>query len=112
MDIYFINNKVAKLFNTNEILQKKYDYLANKIQQRLYELKAVNNLSEISHLPPTRRHKLGQNRKDQYAVDLNGKFRLVFKPCNDPIPFLEDGGIDLTRVTKVVIIEVTNYHNN
>ncbi len=110
MQLYF-NNKAGSTFNSQKRLQQEYGYLSKKIQQRLSELGAANNLSQISHLPPTRRHKLYQNREGQWAVDLNGKMRLVFQPYNDPLPTNEAGEIDLTKVTEILILEVTNYHD-
>lgn len=110
MKIYFSSDQMAKIFNHEANLQKKYGHLAKKIQQRMFELKAGNTLSEISHLPPSRRHKLGNNRKDQWAVDLNRNYRLAFKPCNDPIVLLDDGSVDLTRVTEILIVGVVDYH--
>lgn len=110
MEIYFNSNQSARIFNSDRELQKQYGHLARKIQQRLAELRAANNLSVVSHLPPPRRHKLVNDREGQWAVDLNGKMRLIFEPSNDPIPTTEDGAIDLTKVTEITIIEVTDYH--
>jgi proteic killer suppression protein len=110
MDIYFIRDKDARIFNSDRELQKKFGHLARKIQQRLAELRAANNLAGISHLPPPRRHKLVNDREDQWAVDLSGNKRLIFEPSNDPIPKTEDGAIDLTKVTEIMIIEVGDYH--
>ncbi len=41
--------------------------------------------------------------------DLPG--RLGFEPASDPLPRKEDGGLDLTRITAVEIVEVTDYHD-
>ena len=60
--------------------------------------------------PPERRHQLSGRRKEQFAVDLDRARRLVFKPAHDPIPYSDDGGIDLGRVTAITILEVVNYH--
>ncbi len=110
MDIYFSSNKDARIFNSDRELQKKYEHLARKIQQRLVELRAANTLADVSDSPPPRRHKLVNDSEGQWAVDLNGNKRLIFEPSNDPIPKTEDGAIDLTRVTEIMIIEVTDYH--
>jgi proteic killer suppression protein len=60
--------------------------------------------------PPERRHQLKGRRKEQFAVDLDRSRRLVFKPANEPIPYSDDGGIDLDRVTAITILEVVDYH--
>ena len=52
-------------------------------------------------------------RKGQvFTVDvdeLTGRY-LVFEPANDPLPVNDDGSLDLGAVTKVRILEVTDYH--
>jgi proteic killer suppression protein len=40
-----------------------------------------------------------------------GANRLVFEPDHDPIPTLEDGGIDQSAVTRIKILEVVDYHD-
>lgn len=111
MDIYYKNSTDSKLFNSKEKLRKKYgDKIAAKIAQRLTELHAVDNLSQISNLPPARLHELDHNRKNSYSVDLDEKLRLVFNPFEEPLPLKKDGGIDKEKITKIKIIEVVNYH--
>lgn len=83
---------------------------AEKLQQRLMELRAADALSDMSHLPPARCHELTGNRTGQFSVDLEQPLRLLFVPINHPIPLREDGGIDKGRVTEIEIIEITDTH--
>ena len=46
----------------------------------------------------------------QFAVDLKHPHRLIFEIANNPIAKKGDGGVDLTKVTKVRIIEIGDYH--
>lgn len=55
-------------------------------------------------------HQLHADRAGQFAVHLCGQVRLVFAPANNPLPTASDGGIDRTRVTKIEIKEVVDYH--
>ena len=55
-------------------------------------------------------HALSADRDGQFAVHLWGQYRLIFEPNDEPIPRLEDGGIDRSGVTSVVITEVADYH--
>ena len=43
-------------------------------------------------------------------MSLWGSYRLVFEADHNPLPLLDDGGIDRARVTKIVIKEVVDYH--
>ncbi len=59
---------------------------------------------------PGKCHALGANRADHFAVHLWGQYRLIFFPNHDPVPQVDDGGIDLTAVTQITITEVVDYH--
>lgn len=61
--------------------------------------------------PPARCHQLDGNRKGQFSVDLEHPYRLIFAPNHNPIPELEDGGINLQAVTKIKIIEIVDTHD-
>jgi len=74
------------------------------------ELRAADTLADISTLPPARCHQLTADRAGQFAVDAQHPFRLIFEPAHDSVLRKEDGGIDLTRVTAIRIVEVTDYH--
>ena len=84
--------------------------MAGKLKQRMSELKAAVVLADISHLPPPRCHELIDNRAGQLSVDLRHPYRLIFIPADDPIPILEDGGLDKNAVTSIEIIEIVDTH--
>ena len=77
---------------------------------RLVVLRRRATLSQVPTTPPERRHQLTGNRDEQYAVDIDRQYRLVFMPDHDPMPRRPDGGVDTDRVTAIVIIEVIDYH--
>jgi toxin HigB-1 len=112
MDISFKDKKIEKILNSNSKMQKEYGVqISNKIQQRLFELKAAPCLNDISHLPPARLHELEGKRSGEFAVDLKHPHRLVFVPDHNPIPLKLDGGINRALVTAIKIIEVgVDYH--
>ncbi|WP_321530126.1 hypothetical protein [uncultured Desulfuromonas sp.] len=84
--------------------------MAMKLQQRLAELKAAEVLADISHLPPPRCHELNNDRAGQFSVDLEHPYRLLFIPADEPVPFRDDGGIDLSQVTEIEIIAIEDTH--
>ena len=111
MGITFRNSKLQRTFNSDRELRRTYgDNLAKKIRLRLAILVSAANLALVPAVPPTRRHALAQNRKGQYAVDLDGRNRLIFTPNHVPVPLKEDGGVDLESVTEITILEVVDYH--
>lgn len=111
MEIFFRNKKLQKICNEEKVMVKKLgDQMSSKLKQRLFELVAADCLADISHLPPPRLHELSGNRKEQYSVDLNHPFRLLFIVANNPIPYNKTGGIDRERVSQIEIIEITDTH--
>ena len=111
MDVYFSSKKLQRICSNEKQLFTEYGQQnAKKIMLRLSELYAVDNLSLISHLPPPRLHQLTQDRAGQFAVDIKQPYRIIFRPYNDPLPALADGGIDISKVTKIQIIEIGDYH--
>jgi plasmid maintenance system killer protein len=83
---------------------------ARRLQARLADLAAAERLADLSPLPPTRCHPLRGERAGQFAIDLHGLTRLIFEPLDDPPPRLPDGGVDLTQITAIRILEITDYH--
>lgn len=112
MDIIFATTKLKKVCNTLQNLQREYGaQKAKKIKQRLYELSAAETLADMSHLPPARCHALTGERAGQFAVTTMQRYRIIFEPANHPVPNLEDGSIDRTKVTAVRILDVNiDYH--
>jgi proteic killer suppression protein len=109
MEIQFSNRKLQKIFGSEKELQRKYGMKARKIMMRMQVLKHARTLAEVPYLPPDRRHELKGELKGTFAVDITGNERLIFKPLGNP-PRREDGGIDLSRVDGVEILDVGDYH--
>ncbi len=111
MEIVFASRRLARTFNSQAELTKKFGpRMAKVIVVRMGVLQAADNLGLVPPIKPTRRHQLGADRDEQFAVDLVHPHRLVFVPDHNPIPRLEDGGIDLHAVTAIEIIEIVDYH--
>jgi plasmid maintenance system killer protein len=79
------------------------------LQRRLATLDAAECLRDLENVPGGF-HELKADRRGQFSLDLWGPMRLVFVPDHDPVPRVEDGGIDRSQVTRIQIIEVVNYH--
>lgn len=84
--------------------------MGKKIKQRLFELKAAYSLSEISRVPPARRHELKGDLNGKLSVDIDHPYRLIFIPANDPIPRKANGGLDWAKVTEIEILGIKDTH--
>ena len=111
MDIYFKTKKLQKICSKQAETIKKFGAkCGKKLQQRMMELAAAENLTDISRLPPARCHELTGNRKGQLSVDLEHPYRLLFIPAHNPIPVLKDGGLDWSSVSEIEIIDIDDTH--
>lgn len=71
--------------------------MAEKIQQRIDEIMAADTVEMMMRFRIGRCHCLKQNRKGQYAVDLDHPYRLVFEKNGDEIQIVK-------------ILEIVDYH--
>jgi plasmid maintenance system killer protein len=111
MDVFFRTKKLQKTCSSGKEMLKTYGAArTRKLQQRLMELRAADDLSQIARVPPPRCHELKNDRKGQLSVDLDHPYRLIFIPANDPIPRLDDDGLDWSKVTEVEIVEIADPH--
>lgn len=111
MEIYFRTKRLQKICSKqSEMVRKLGTGCANRLKQRMAELRGAPALSDISHLSPPRLHALGGDRKGQYSVDLQHPQRLLFIIADETISLLEDGGVDKTKVLSVEIVEICDTH--
>lgn len=110
MVIIFRNNGLRKLCNSFSIAKRKLgENCSKKLFQRLDEIADSDNLSIFKKVHP-RLHQLKGRQSDQWSADLQHPFRLIFKIANDPVPKLEDGGINLEKVSIINIWNVEDTH--
>lgn len=109
MELSYKSNKLEKSF-TDKGLVKSYGPLAKKIKQRKNELISAENLRVISLMPALRLHQLQGNRKGTWSIDIHQNWRILFEINQDPIPTLEDGGVDLKAITIICIESVEDTH--
>ena len=107
MEISFKDRKLQEICQSSKLMKKKYGDLSRKLQARLADLSAADNVLEI---PVGRPHPLMYGRREQYAVDLTNMIRLIFEAANEPIPRNSDGTVDWKRVTMIRIVEIEDYH--
>jgi len=111
MLVFFRSKKLQKICSSSKDMQKAFGASrARRLQQRLLELSAADNLSQISRLPPPRCHEMTGNRHGQISVDLDHPYRLFVIPANAPFPRREDGGLDWEAVTEIEIVEIEDPH--
>lgn len=98
MNVSYRNKKIEKICTNANFATKEYGAeMSDKIQMRIEQISAAENVEMMIEYRIGRCHPLVQNRKGQYAVDLVHPYRLVFEKVDDAI-----------QIAK--IIEIVDYH--
>lgn len=96
--------------NDDRLAVKKLGALrAGLFKLRLDNLMAAETLEDV-RLLPGHFHELKDDRKGQWACDLDQPYRLIFQPHEDPIPEDENGRYIWIEIKGVEILDITNYH--
>lgn len=110
IDISWSDRKLEKHCASDKAGQRHFGAPNWKLmKRRLASLAAAPTLTDMGGVPGNC-HALSADRDSEFAVYLWGQYRLVFVPNHEPIPRLDDGGIDRSRVTSIVVTEVVDYH--
>lgn len=111
MEITFKTRKFQKICNSDTALQKEYGKnCARRIRARLDDLQAAQNL-EVMRKLPGRCHELKGNRKNQFSLDVEQPYRLIFEPVSPDICRKADGGLDWDLINEIKIIDVEDTHD-
>jgi proteic killer suppression protein len=109
--VTYKNEKTRKLCEDAKTGQKQFgDVAARQLRKRIRMLLEADTLSDIPHTPPPRLHLLSGYKEPTCGVVVYRGLRIVLEPADDPLPFLDDGGVDKRRVRSVQIVTVEDYH--
>lgn len=114
MEITFANAKLRKQLNQQRELFRAFGKKRGKrLQVVMTALHAMPNLGVLAppYSPPHRCHELTRDRKGALSIDLDGPYRLLVQPMNDPLPQRPEGGLDWNAVTTVKILGIENTHD-
>lgn len=110
MNITFADRKIRKYANDDRLALKEFGKTRFEFfKKRMNALHMAENLEELRHLPGNW-HELKNERKGQWACDLDQPYRLIFEPQEKPIPTDQSGKYIWSEIKAVKIIEITNYH--
>ena len=110
LEVVFATRDLEKRLGSDKARRKHLgEEIGHRVARRLLQLNAASSLEELRNAPG-RCHELGEDRKGQLGMTVTRNYRLVFEPADEPVPQLGHGGLDWNAVTKVRILEVTDYH--
>ncbi len=108
MEIDFSNKTLKKLCEIErEAVKELGSDSARKLRNRLADLEAVSHVSELVAGRP---HALNPDDLREYSVALADGKCLVFQPNHDEIPLDKNNKTDWSRVNKVKIVYIGDYH--
>lgn len=110
MEIRYKTKKLEKKLISDKGMKKAYGTLAKKINQRRAQLEAAEHLGIINKLPALRLHPHKGENKGIWSIDIHKNWRILFTLENDPLPTLEDGGVDINKITIIKIASVEDPH--
>lgn len=109
MEVFFEDGQLRRVFESDWELRRRYGVVrAKKLSARLSALRAAETLEDLRHAPG-RCHELTGDLAGSLTLDLDGPYRLRFRPVDSPDP-KPDGGLDWTKVTAIVVINVVDPH--
>jgi len=108
--ITFTDKNLAEQANDDRLMGKALGKIRAKIfRRRLAQLEDAETLEDLRNLPGNY-HELKNDRKGQWACDLDQPYRLIFSPHEHPIPTNDAGQYIWIEITGVEIVEIVNYH--
>ena len=113
MDILFADRKLEKECNEYRLLKRNHgERCAKLIASRLAVLREAKSLSDIGppYRGPYRCHELIGDRRGQLSIDLDHPYRLIIAPNHMPPPQRDEGGLDWSKVTAIVVVEIADTH--
>lgn len=104
MKISYTTKKLEKILTNERLIKMQYTGFYKKIINRMSEIRVANNLDEIPHVPPPRRHKLDGDYNDCWGIDVSKNFRIVLRPIGD----WDES--DLKTINEIEILSIEDYH--
>jgi toxin HigB-1 len=110
VNITFSHKKLESLANNDKLMLKVLGKIRAKFfKLRLSQLYLAESLEDVRHLSGNF-HELREDRKGQWACDLDQPYRLIFTPHENPIPVNENKQYIWLEILGVEVLEIVNYH--
>lgn len=108
MEVVFSSQRLRDTCASEKKMVRQFGRVrARKLAMRLQQLRVAETLDDVRAMTG-RCHLLSGDRSGYLALDLDGPYRLIFRPAE----WLENdsGGLDWKGVKSVAVLEITDYH--
>jgi proteic killer suppression protein len=111
VDILFASEKLEQLCQDETLATRALGGpCARRLRARLDDLAAAAHLGYAPNLPG-RFHPLLGNFEGCFALHLHAGRRLVIRPACKPLPKRNDGSLQMSQVTAIVVEYIGDYHD-
>ncbi len=110
MYIHYQKKKLQKQLSDASEIKRAFGVMAQRVSQRLTEIRASPSLAILMTIPKANCHLLTGDKNGEWALDVSHNFRMIFEIAHETIPLNEDGSIDATAVTEIRILKIEDYH--
>lgn len=110
MEIHYDSNKLKKQLTDPVGLIKSYGSMAQKIKLRLHQMENSPTLATLLSIPGAKCHPLKGDMTGEWAVEVSGNYRMLFRLDHKPIPKNENNSINTDLITKIEILGIEDYH--
>ncbi|RKT74403.1 proteic killer suppression protein [Saccharothrix variisporea] len=108
MEVGFASLRMAKTCSSPAQTRRQWGSEgARKIRLRLDQMIAASSLAELVSLPQVRWGPLVTGADERFVLDLGGGRQMVVFVDDAPAPRRADGTIDLERVERLLVVEIT-----
>ena len=111
VEIVFSSKRLQQQCATEAQRKRSFPHCASQLNRRLGQMEAADSLAVMGTLPG-HCHELSGDFQGRLAVDVSGNYRLIFRSDHDELPTRSDGGLDWAQVTRIMILEVRDYHGH
>ena len=110
MEVDYFSNKLGKQLASPSEIKKAFGSMAQKVSLRLHQIKNSPTLAVLMSIPGAKCHPLKGAMSGEWAVEVSGNYRMIFKLNHNPVPKREDNSINANLVTKILILSIEDYH--
>jgi len=110
LNVEYNTKKLAKSVGNLKLIGKNYGSRAKKVNQRLEDLKSSPDLEVFKIVCPSC-HPLKGDRLGEFAVEISGNHRIIFRINQQPVPTDDKNQILFSKVTSITIMSIgEDYH--
>ena len=111
MDLSFRTNKLRRICEDERRAVREHGAdNARKLRLRLVDIRTSATLADLLRITAARCHDLHGDREGEWAVPLQGLWRLVFRLDQTPLPRTAHGEVDLAQIVSLEIVRIEDYH--